>query len=42
MGCILSWSLPAVSVTAIILSSEALDEAVCLDPVADTTLAVML
>jgi len=42
MGCVLSWSLPAVSVTAVILSSETLDEIVCLDPVADTTLAVVL
>ena len=40
--CILSWSLSAVSVAAVILFSEALDKLVCLDPVADTTLAVLL
>lgn len=42
LGCILSWSLSAVSVAAVILSSETLDEMVCLDPAADTTLAVLL
>ncbi len=42
MGCILSRSLPAVFMAAVILFSETLDKLVCFDPVADTTLAVVL
>ena len=41
LGCCLSERSSAVSVAADILSSETLDKMVCLDPVADTILAVV-